>query len=606
MRRIFIIAMMGTILIPFAGISVSAAPGDMLWSRTYGGSGYDVASSVQQTTDGGYIVAGYTASYGAGGDDFYLVKTDANGTTSWTATYGGGSSSERAYSVQQTNDGGYILAGSSSFDSYLVKTDADGDTVWTHTYARTGLDKALSVQQTTDGGYIVAGHCWGGNPGDTDFLLIKTDTYGDTIWTRTYGGNYHDVAYCVQQTDDGGYIVAGEIENSSDWDDFYLVKTDANGNPIWTRTYGNIYDDCAQSVQQTDDGGYIVAGWMQGFGFGSYDFYLVKTDSIGDTLWTHTYGGSVHDYGYSVQQTTGGGYIVAGYTWGGGPSDYDFYLVKTDTIGNSLWTRTYGGSNSDLAFSVQQTSAGGYIVAGYTYSDAGRNDMYLVRVSEEDYDIDMVPDNSPVVVPAGGSFGVTGIIGNPCDSYIGTIDVWYGVQAFGNYYEQGSFQNLGPLAPYTYISAHLVQSVPWYAPAGNYIYKAWCGSYPFVSVQDSAWFTFTVTADLGGADEWICEGGEWLEKDNNIELPGVTALSSNYPNPFNCVTNIGFDLVNGGNMRLDVYNLKGQLVETLIDGYYSEGNHNIKWDASHYSSGIYFYKLTKGDDVFTKRMTLLK
>ncbi|MBD3170361.1 MAG: T9SS type A sorting domain-containing protein [candidate division Zixibacteria bacterium] len=219
-------------------------------------------------------------------------------------------------------------------------------------------------------------------------------------------------------------------------------------------------------------------------------------------------------------------------------------------------------------------------------------------------DISMVPDNPPVYVPAGGSFGVTGIIGNPGTSPI-TTDVWWGVLAFGSYFEQGVIQDL-MLPAGAYPQAHLVQQVPSFAPAGQYIYASWCGDYQNWSACDSFGFLFTVTrpAIEGGANEWLCLGSFGTEQTDAV--PAEFSLDNNYPNPFNANTTIGYSLPEAANVQLEVYNLMGQKVETLHDGYMPAGEHQVNWDASHYSSGVYFYRLTAGDRVFTKRMTLLK
>jgi uncharacterized delta-60 repeat protein len=369
---------------------------DTLWTRTYGGSYHDRAHAVQQTTDGGYIVAGLTQSFGAGNYDFYLVKTNPLGDTLWTRTYGG-SSEDWATSLQQTADGGYIVVGytysfgAGNRDFYMVKTNSLGDTLWTRTHGGTNVDGAWSVQQTADGGYIVAGYTYSSGVGCCDSYLVKTNSQGDTLWTRTYGGSSYDDAYSVQQTADGGYIVAGTTNSfGAGWYDFYLVKTDSLGNTLWSRTYGGSSEDWGNSVQQTADGGYIVAGGARSFGAGPFDFYLVKTNRLGDTLWTRTYGGSHDDRASSVQQTADGGYIGAGYTYSfgaGTPTYNNFYLVKTNSLGDTLWTRTYGGSRQENALSVQQTADGGYIMAGYTYSfGAGTptySNMYLVKTGPD-------------------------------------------------------------------------------------------------------------------------------------------------------------------------------------------------------------------------------
>jgi hypothetical protein len=351
------------------------------WWRTYGGASEDRGYSVRQTSDSGYIIAGYTWYY-----DVYLIKTDASGDTLWTRTYGG-TNDDVGLSVRQTSDSGYIIAGyTESFgagtgDVYLIKTNASGDTLWTRTYGDSSSDHGYSVQQTSDGGYIIAGETWSFGAGSYDVYLIKTNASGDTLWTRTYGGTRADGGNSVQQTSDSGYIIAGGTQSFGAGScDVYLIKTNASGDTQWTRTYGETYDDMGWSVQQTSDGGYIIAGITLSFGAGGCDVYLIKTDANGDTLWTRTYGGTSYDAGHSVQQTSDGGYIIAGITLTFGAGGIDVYLIKTNASGDTLWTRTYGGTDNDWGNSVQQTSDGGYIIAGYTESfGAGSYDVYLIK-----------------------------------------------------------------------------------------------------------------------------------------------------------------------------------------------------------------------------------
>ncbi len=258
------------------------------FAKTYGGTYYDLASSVQQTSDGGYIMAGWTRSFGTGDVDIFLIKTDANGNVIWAKTYGG-TNNYYPLSVQQISDGGYILAGFTALfdevdeEALLIKTDASGNLQWAKTYGGTGEDWAYSVQQTSDGGYIVAGITWSFGAGDYDIFLIKTDANGNIIWAKTYGGMSADEALSVQQTSDGGYIVAGGTYSfGAGGSDFFLIKTDANGNLIWAKTYGGTNIDYAYSVQHTSDGGYIVAGVTASFGAGWDDIILIKTDAYGN------------------------------------------------------------------------------------------------------------------------------------------------------------------------------------------------------------------------------------------------------------------------------------------------------------------------------------
>jgi hypothetical protein len=297
------------------------------FAKTYRGTDLEGASSVQQTSDGGYIVAGMTWSFDVV-EDIFLIKTDANGNVQWAKTYGG-TNDEEAYSIQQTSDGGYIVAGytysfgAGYYDIFLIKTDASGNIQWAKTYGGTNYEDASSVQQTSDGGYIVAGYT--SSFGAGGIFLIKTDANGNIQWAKTYGIGF---ATSVQQTSDGGYIVAGYAGG-----DILLIKTDANGNVQWAKTYGGTHDGWALSVQQTSDGGYILAGYTGSFTAG-YDIFLIKTDANGNIQWAKTYGGTGADYAYSVQQTSDGGYIVAGGTSSFGAGGDNFFLIKTDANGN--------------------------------------------------------------------------------------------------------------------------------------------------------------------------------------------------------------------------------------------------------------------------------
>jgi len=307
--------------------------GDTIWTRTYGGSGWDRGFSVQQTSDGGYIVVGATTSFGSGLYDVYLVKTDPNGDTLWTKTYGG-ANSDVGYSVQETTDGGYCIAGytmsfgAGSSDVYLIKTDPNGNVLWTKTYGGTAPDFGHYVEQTSDGGYIITGETW--STGRQDVYLVKTDSNGDTLWTRIYGkpysGHHSDVGNCVQETSDGGYIITGHTLESHQL--LYLIKTDSNGDTLWTKSYNRLSVDAGYFVQQTTDGGYIITGETRPLYHPHEYLFVVKTDCNGDTLWTMAIGGTGVDVGRCVRQTSDGGYIVVGYTSSFGQGYEDVYLIK--------------------------------------------------------------------------------------------------------------------------------------------------------------------------------------------------------------------------------------------------------------------------------------
>ncbi|HUV03315.1 MAG TPA: right-handed parallel beta-helix repeat-containing protein [Desulfobacteria bacterium] len=377
-------------------VSVGCASGatapEEAWNKTFGGSSFDEGGSVQQTTDGGYIIAGGTDSFGAGGGDVWLLKTAATGTEEWNRTFGG-SSEDYGESVQQTADGGYIIAGYTySFgageqDVWLLKTAANGTEEWNRTFGGSDFDCGCLVQQTTDDGYIIAGSTYSFGAGGfmDDVWLIKTAANGTEEWTRTFGGSYSfEGGDSVQQTTDGGYIIAG---STVDFSGVYmmLLKVAANGTEEWTRTFGvssfPFAENYTFSVQQTTDGGYIIAGSTESFGAGFMDVWLLKTAPNGTEEWNKTFGGSSYEEGYSVQQTTDGGYIVAGSTESFGAGGWDVWLIKTAANGTEEWNRTFGGSSEDYGYLVQQTTDGGYIIAGSTESfGAGESDAWLIKL----------------------------------------------------------------------------------------------------------------------------------------------------------------------------------------------------------------------------------
>jgi len=389
-------SLLGIVLFLWGATLFAQAP-DTLWTKTYGGSERDEARSVQQTSDGSYIVTGYTKSFGSGKADVWLIKTDPDGDTLWTKTYGGPEWDE-ARSVQQTSDGGYIVTGwTCSFgageaDVWLLKTDADGDTLWTRTYGDTGYDAGYSVQQTPDEGYIIVGFTASVGPGEIQHVyVIKTDADGDTLWTSIYSGGAGTTrGSSVKQTSDGCYIIAGdtyifsEVVSSSE---VYLIKTDANGDSLWTRTYGGDHgSDYGISVCETSDGSYIITGTSYYSGRW-YEVLLLKTDADGDSLWARTYGQDHrHDHGRSVCETSDGGYIIAGAKQTDVLSHYNIYLMKTDENGEVLWTRDYGYPKKswNQGYSVQETSDGGYIVAGGAdFLDPPNRDVCLLKLEPD-------------------------------------------------------------------------------------------------------------------------------------------------------------------------------------------------------------------------------
>lgn len=347
----------------------------LVWQSSFDGAGR--AHSVGVASDGGYIVAG-----GNDAGTAFLLKIDASGNDQWYEPYGGADDYSQAHSVLATADGGYIAAGYTYFDgwnypfAYVVKTDSSGTIQWENTYEG-GDDNAdaRSIQATADGGYIIAGSSW------SSLYLLKIDADGGYVWDDFFSMGYGAAAHSVQTTPDNGYIITGYTTTFDGDRDVYLLKTNSTGGMIWQTSFGGANDDTGNSVQVTPDGGYIIAGSTNSFGSGSYDVYLIKTDSEGTWEWEKTFGGTDYDAGNCVQVTPDGGYIIAGSTYSFGDGSSDVYLIKTDSEGNLEWQRAIGGELDVYAQSVQVAPDGGYIVAGY--QDPEGSTVYLIKTDAQ-------------------------------------------------------------------------------------------------------------------------------------------------------------------------------------------------------------------------------
>ncbi len=287
----------------------------------------------------------------------------------------GGTNTSWGNSIQQTNDNGYISVGVTdafgvgAFDVFAIKTDSSGNPIWKKAIGETSSDFANDVQQTSDSGFIVCGYSissFSGGFAGENIYLIKLNSNGSILWSKIIGGVGNERANSVRQTSDGGFIIAGTTNSwGAGGNDFYLVKTDGNGNISWTKTFGGALDDVANSVKQTSDGGYIVAGETNSFGAGDIDYYLIKTDALGTLTWSKTFGGGGSDWLYSVVQASDDGYVMGGYSISFlGAGEADAVVIKTDITGSILWSKTYGEQYGDVASSIVRTNDNGYALAG--------------------------------------------------------------------------------------------------------------------------------------------------------------------------------------------------------------------------------------------------
>jgi len=330
------------VLVSFLFVGSVGASSEM-WSRTYGGA----VRSLVETSDGGYALAGHIQLFDGEGTDFWLVKTDEYGNMEWNQTYDG-SDKDWGSSLVETSDGGYALAGytrsfaTGEYNVWLIKTDAAGNMEWNQTYEGVGL----SLVGTSDGGYALTG----------SGLFVKTDAYGNMEWNQTHGGT------SLVETFDGGFAYSGAGGSCQ------LVKTDANGNIQWSKAYGGAGWDSLHSLVLTSDGGFALAGETNSFSDGMADAWLVKTDANGNMEWYKTYGGTNYEYFSSLVLTSDGGFGLAGVTFSFGGGNSDFWLVKTDEYGNMKWNQTYGGTGDEGAHSLVETSDGCFALAGFKSS----------------------------------------------------------------------------------------------------------------------------------------------------------------------------------------------------------------------------------------------
>jgi len=356
--------------------------GDIVWKKTFGGSDNDQGWSITTTNDGGYVLTGYTGSndgdfsgMNKGYYDIFVIKLNSSGETVWKKTFGG-SGSEVGYSITSTTDGGYVLTGYSnsndgdfsgmnkgSNDIFIMKLNLNGETVWKKTYGGSVNDLGISITTTNDGGYVLTGYSKsndgdfsGMNKGSNDIFVIKLNSNGDTVWKKTYGGSGGEDGQSIITTTDGGYVLTGNT-NSNDGDfggmskgggDIFVIKLNSSGDIEWKKTYGGSNEDYGGSITTTNDGGYVLTGRtysndgdFRGMSKGNYDIFVMKLNSNGDTVWKKIYGGSNVDYGWSITNTNDNGYVLTGWTKsndidfsGMNKGGDDIFVMKLDTNGN--------------------------------------------------------------------------------------------------------------------------------------------------------------------------------------------------------------------------------------------------------------------------------
>jgi len=575
-------------LVLFLTGSVSMkVPPDTLWTKIFGGDNQggcnnpgDVGRVVERTDDEGFIISGWTNSYGVDNTDVWIVSTDVQGNEIWSYTLTVNDTLDDAvYDMKKTSDGGFILTGITEINYcggrhggrracggkvLLIRTNEFGDTLWTRKYdgGDLGWSEGRSVQQTSDGGFVVVGRTDTEENG-SDIWMSMTDERGKIVWTHIFGNMGYDEGRSVQKTDDGGFILTGITQRTQDDPQkLWLIRTNELGDTLWTGKYLEGEWSEGKSVLQTDDGGFLVAGTVEAWNNGAgakqlippslkeylktsnieeslqlskdklktlsksdiitlypeinselnlnrktyndiehyksviqqdkiieeRDAWLVRTNELGDILWTQIIGGPGWDDIYSLSPTSDGGYILSGEKWVEENDSPDIWLIRVNDMGDTLWTTTLGDSSHEVAYDVKQTSDNGYIVTAMKHNRELEVDQtWLIRFGEEVSGIDL-PDD---------------------------------------------------------------------------------------------------------------------------QIPNQFVLEQNYPNPFNSTTTIRYSIATTAMTHLRIYNILGQEIKVLVNEYQPPGQKSVTWDGTdklgnYVSSSIYLYKLETDENIEIRKMMLIK
>ena len=607
-----------------ASVTIYTQIPEIAWQNTIGGINSDVINEIHQTTDGGYIIGGYSES-GASGDkteskigkaDYWIIKLDIFGNIEWQNTIGG-TKEDYLKSVEQTSDGGYIIGGQSlseisgdktennkgGSDIWILKLDAAGNILWQNNIGCFGEDILHDIKQTTDGGYIIganssSGLCVDKNEtpfGGHDFWIIKIDATGNIIWQNSIGGSGYDELRSIIQTSDGGYLASGhsdsnisgdKTENSNGTADYWIIKLNAIGIVEWQNTIGGNSYDYLYDVKQTPDDGYILGGWSSSSISGdktednvaalvypsSSDYWIVKVDVSGNIEWQNTIGGDNYDRLFSIDLTYDGGYVLGGHSdsnisgdksenrIGLGP---DFWIIKLDNSGAIEWENSIGGDDNDQVGAIEQTADNGFIIGGYSSSEISEDkteenvgnflstDYWIVKLSPEICVIptDVYADN---ITPVKATINWNLIPG--ADSY----QIWYRAEGVATWIKKSSTTN-----------SKILKSL---SPETTYQYKVRTKCDNFFFSEFSAVQNFTT-----------------LPLRTAIDIKNVEIVI--YPNPNSGIFTITAPLITS-EASVQIFNSLGQQIYTQQLNTLN-GKINELITLNNLSLGLYFIRITQ-------------
>lgn len=362
---------------------------DSAYIYTYGGTNDDYARQIIATKDSGYIVVGTTSSFGVAQTDIYIVKTDNNGVKEWSSRYGT-PGIDWGYAIRQTYDNGYVVTGytnqnaATGYDIYLLKIDSAGNVQWTKTIGGPDWDFGYGIEVTPDSGYIICGKSYSYSNGSSDVYIVKTNSSGDVLWQKNYGGTNAESANAIIRDRDNNYGIVGQTKSyGSGDDDLWIIKIDGNGDSLWTRLYGTPLYDAGNAIDTTLDGNFITNGTTNGFSpDSSSDMMLIKTRSDGHWMWTRIHGaGQKTEKGSVVKQLPNGDIFDGGTTDAYGLGKTAYYMLRNDSQGNFLFGCAFGGTDYEEGYSVAVGKDNQIVFAGISNSyGCGLYDMYLARI----------------------------------------------------------------------------------------------------------------------------------------------------------------------------------------------------------------------------------
>ncbi len=389
MKKMAVIIFIVIILSGIFAAVLSVLPPSRIKPAVITGVKYNSARDIKATDDNGYVIAGMSTAAGAGYVDAYLLKLDSHGKKQWD-NYFGGAGDDRFYSVVIASNGDFVMAGATTSygaglaDFLAVRTDKKGNIKFLRTYGTAENEEASAIMETSDGGFIIAGSAHDPLKSNRySCMLIKIDQDGNSVWTKVTDAGFHSFkAKCIIAGIDGGYVVSGEaVKNVKEKTDAAIVKFDLSGNTVWTRAYGGNLDDSAAKIIQTDDRGYLICGTTYVSTAENNDIYLVKTDAEGDCVWARTYGDMLNEFGESVISDGKGGYVIGSTSESFTQGSSDLYIIKTDSSGTPLWSRNFGTKMDDYLGGIALSKDFGIAVTGWVKNPSGENsyNIYFVK-----------------------------------------------------------------------------------------------------------------------------------------------------------------------------------------------------------------------------------